>query len=346
MGRVVRRYDGLRRAHRRGRGAGFDPSSLGSRLILQDPPRRGSGGFGSRDIRSRSERRRGSSGSGCAAVCRPARTEHVGEGRVPTRLRSDLALFCRIPLAVAREGLDLATSGRDPSGFGGRVGRVVRPCDGLRIAHRRGRGAGTDPSSTGSRLILQDPPRRGSGGGWILRHPVEIRVVSGAGGVGLRGGMTACVYSALTWEMGGFRPVFARISPYFGGSPSPWLGRVWISRHPVEIRAKTGAEWVGLCGGMTACVGRTDVGEGWVSTRLRSDLALFCRIPLAVAREGLDLATSGRDPSEDGGRVGRVVRRYVALRAPSTWEKGGYRPVFARISPYFAGSPSPWLGRA
>jgi len=164
VGRVVRRYDGLRRAHRRGRRVGFDPSSLGSRLILQDPPRRGSGGFGSRDIRSRSERRRGSSGSGCAAVCRPARTEHVGEGRVPTRLRSDLALFCRIPLAVAREGLDLATSGRDPSGFGGRVGRVVQPCVALRRAHRRGRRAGFDPSSLGSRLILEDPPRCGSGG--------------------------------------------------------------------------------------------------------------------------------------------------------------------------------------
>ena len=146
--------------------------------------------------------------------------------------------------------------------------------------------------------------------------------------------------------MGGYRPVFARISPDFGGSPSQWLGRAWISRHPVEIRVVLGVGWVGLCGGMTACVGRTYVGEGRVPTRLRSDLALFCGIPLAVAREGLDLATSGRDPSGFGGWLGRVVRRYDGLRAPSTWEMGGFRPVFARISPDFAGSPSPWLGRA
>jgi hypothetical protein len=59
-----------------------------------------------------------------------------------------------------------------------------------------------------------------------------------------------------------------------------------------------------LCGGMTACVERTVVGEGRVSTRLRLDLDLFCRISLAVARKGLDLATSGRDPSGFGGRVG------------------------------------------
>ena len=79
----------------------------------------------------------------------------VGDGRVPTRLRSDLARFCRIPLAVAREGLDLATSGQDPSGFGGRVGRVVQPCVALRRAHRRGRGAGFDPSSLGSRPLVK-----------------------------------------------------------------------------------------------------------------------------------------------------------------------------------------------
>jgi len=266
----------------------------------------------------------------------------VGEGRVPTRLRLDLALFCKIPLAVAREGLDLATSGRDPSGFGGRGGRVVRRYD----DRARGGWAGFDPSSLGSCLILQDPPRRSRKRAWISRHPVEIQAVSGAGGVGLRGGMTACVYSAPTWEMGGYRPVFARISLYFAGSSSLWLGRAWISRHPVEIQAVSGAGGVGLCGRASPCVGRTDVEGGRVSTRLRSDLALFCRIPLAGARGGLDLATSGRDPSGFGGRVGRVVRRYDGLRAPSTWEKGGYRPVFARISPYFAGSPSPWLGRA
>ena len=61
-----------------------------------------------------------------------------------------------------------------------------------------------------------------------------------------------------------------------------------------------GVGCVDLCGRMTACVGRTDVGGARVPTRLRSDLALFCRIPLAVAREGLDLATSRRDPSGFG----------------------------------------------
>ena len=220
-------------------------------------------------------------------------------------------------------------------------------CGGMTAcAHRaRGRRAGTDPSSLGSRLILQDPPRRGSGGPRSRDIRSRSKRFRGPGGSGCAA-VRRPAYSAPTWEGGGYRPVFNRISPYFAGSPSPWLGGAWISRHPVEIQAVSGAEWVGLCGGMTACVGRTDVEGGRVSTRLRSDLALFCRIPLAVAREGLDLATSGRDPSEDGGRVGRVVRRYVALRAPSTWEKGGYRPVFARISPYFAGSPSPWLGRA
>ena len=85
-------------------------------------------------------------------------------------------------------------------------------------------------------------------------------------------------------------------------------------RHPVEIQAVSGAEWVGLCGGMTACVGRTDVGDGRVSTRLRSDLALFCRIRLAVAREGLDLATSGRDPSGFGGPGGSGC---AAVRRPA-----------------------------
>jgi hypothetical protein len=93
------------KAHRRGRWAGTDPYSPGSRLILQDLPRRGPGGLGSRDIRSRSERFRGPSGSGCAAVRRPAYR-----------------------------------------------------------AHRRGRGACFDPSSLGSRLVLQDPPHRGPGG--------------------------------------------------------------------------------------------------------------------------------------------------------------------------------------
>ncbi len=108
------------------------------------------------------------SGAGGVGLCGRAspcveRTD-VGGGRVPTRLRLDLARFWRIPLAGAREGLDLATSGRDPGGFGGRGGRVVRPCVALRRAHRRGRGAGTEPSSPGSRLILWDPPRTRSGG--------------------------------------------------------------------------------------------------------------------------------------------------------------------------------------
>jgi len=114
--------------------------------------------------------------------------------------------------------------------------------------------------------------------------------------------------------MGGYRPVFARISPYFAGSPSPWLGRAWISRHPVEIQAVSGAEWVGLCSRASPCVGRTDVEEGRVPTRLRSDLARFCRISLAVARKGLDLATSGRDPGGFGGRGDRVARPCDGLR--------------------------------
>jgi hypothetical protein len=78
---------------------------------------------------------------------------------VPTRLRSDLARICGIPLAV------------------------------------------------------------GLGRAWISRHSVEIRAVSWAGWVGLCGRATAW-YSAPTWEKGGCRPVFARISPEFVGSPS------------------------------------------------------------------------------------------------------------------------------
>jgi len=63
-----------------------------------------------------------------------------------------------------------------------------------------------------------------------------------------------------------------------------------------------GVGCVDLCGRMTACVGRTDVGGARVPTRLRSDLARFIvgsgrRIRSGTAREGLDRATSGRDPS-------------------------------------------------
>ena len=147
----------------------------------------------------------------------------VGGGRVPTRLQPDLALFCRIPLAVARGGLDLATSGRDPSGFGGRVGRVVRRYDGLRRAHRRGRRVGFDPSSLGSRLILWDPPRRGSEGPGSRDIRSRSKRFRGPGGSGCAA-VRRPAYSAPTWEKGGYRPVFARISPYFAGSSSPWLG--------------------------------------------------------------------------------------------------------------------------
>ncbi len=70
-----------------------------------------------------------------------------------------------------------------------------------------------------------------------------------------------------------------------------------------------GVGWVELCGRMSACVERSNVGgeRVHVPARIRPDLARFWRIPLAVAREGLDLATSGRDPSGFGGRGGRVV---------------------------------------
>ena len=90
-----------------------------------------------------------------------------------------------------------------------------------------------------------------------------------------------------------------------------------------------GVGWVDLCGRMTACVGRTDVGGARVPTRLRSDLARFCRIRPRIrsgtAREGLDRAIRA-DSGPRGSKGVELCGRMTAVWRLGRWRGAGTDP--------------------